>query len=408
MTGPYRQVFSTPHFTRLLVAALVGRLPIGIIALALILLVRDEGGTYTSAGLVAGAFAAGGAIGAPVQGRLMDRRGQQLLLGFAVFDVIALAALVGLIMGGGALGLQVAASLLAGAAIPPISSVMRTLWSPVFSERRELMTTAFAVDSVAIEMVFVLGPLLTALLATAFSPVAPIAAACVLLLAGTTAFVTSKPSREWRPSLHVGRHGRLGALSSRGLRTVLMTTVPVGFGFGAIEVAMPGFSEVHGGRELAGLILAVWSLGSVIGGVAYGARPQARPLVQRYILLVGALPLCFAPMLVAGSLGAMLPLALLAGIAIAPAIASANQLVGQVAPEGAVTEAYTWGITALVAGVALGNATGGALLESDGWRAAVLAGVASTVIAGVVVLSRRATLQPSPTGSEALSDPAPA
>jgi MFS family permease len=403
----YRQVFATPYFKRLLFSAIVGRFPIGIDALALVLLVREELGSYASAGAVAGAFAAGGALGAPVQGRLMDRHGQGLLLGMAIFHALGLIAVVALILLGAPLGVLIAGGAVAGCAIPPISSVMRTLWPDLLDDPEEVRT-AFAIDSVAIEMVFVLGPLITAVATALVSPVAAIAVACVFVVAGTAAFVTSPPSRAWRPATNAGQHGRLGALSSRGLRTILFTTVPVGFAFGAIEVAMPGFSEQHGGREWAGVLIAVWSLGSAAGGLIYGARPHARSLAEGYVIFVALMPLGFAPLLAANSLAVMIPLAVLAGLAIAPTIASANQLVGVVAPPGAVTEAYTWGITALVSGVALGNAAGGALVEAEGWRVAVLAGVAAAVIAGAVAFSRRGSLAPSLEGSAALSGRAPA
>jgi MFS family permease len=408
MRAAYGRVFGTPHFKRLLFSAIAGRLPIGIDALALVLLVREELGSYASAGAVAGAFAAGGALGAPIQGRLLDRHGPRLLLGMAIFHAAALVGLVALILLGAPLGVLVLAGVVAGCAIPPISSVMRTLWPEIFRDEPELVRTAFAVDSVAIEMVFVLGPLITAIATIVLSPVAAIAVACVFVVAGTATFITAPPARAWERAERTGDHGRLGALGSKGLRTVLLATLPLGFAFGTIEVAMPGFSEGHGGREWAGVLLAVWSLGSAAGGLIYGARPHARSLAEGYIVFVCLLPLGFAPLLAANSMAAMLPLAVLAGMAIAPAIASANQLVGEVAPPGAVTEAYTWGITALVAGVALGNAGGGALVEAEGWRVSVAAGVAAAVIAAAIAFTRRATLAPSHPGSEVLSGPEPA
>jgi MFS family permease len=407
MRERYRVVFATPHFKRLLFSAIAGRLPIGIDALALVLLVREELGSYASAGAVAGAFAAGGALGAPIQGRLMDRQGQRLLVYMAAFHAAMLVGLVALILAGAPLGVLIAGAVAAGSAIPPISSVMRTMWPDLLRDE-DMVRTAFAIDSVAIEMVFVLGPLITAVATAVFSPVAAIGVACVSVLAGTAAFTSSPPSRAWQPVDEAGRHGRLGALSSSGLRTVLLTTVPVGFAFGAVEVAMPGFSENHGGREWAGILLAVWSLGSAAGGLLYGARPHSRSLVDGYVVFIAMLPLGFAPLLAADSLAVMLPLAVLAGMAIAPGIASANQLVGQVAPVGAVTEAYTWGTTALVSGVALGNAAGGVLVEAQGWRVAVAAGVAGACVAALLAITRRGTLTPSLQGSAGLSGQAPA
>jgi MFS family permease len=145
----------------------------------------------------------------------------------------------------------------------------------------------------------------------------------------------------------------------------------------------------------------VWSLGSAAGGLIYGAREQRRELLWLWVTLVVCIPLGVLPMMAAGALWSMVPLVIPAGIAIAPLLATTNLLVSHAAPAGAATEAFTWPLTALVAGLAAGNALGGALAEDQGWRAAVVLAFGAGVFAIGVATLRRGTLagaEPLPAG----------
>jgi MFS family permease len=90
----------------------------------------------------------------------------------------------------------------------------------------------------------------------------------------------------------------------------------------------------------------------------------------------------------------MVPLCVLAGVAIAPLFASGNQLVGDVAPPGALTEAYTWLVTAIVVGVAVGNAVAGVLVEAADWRVSFLVGAGCGAVGSLLAIARRETLSP--------------
>jgi MFS family permease len=180
----------------------------------------------------------------------------------------------------------------------------------------------------------------------------------------------------------------------------VLTTLPIGFCLGSIEVTLPAFSDEQGVRELAGLLLAVWSAGSVAGGLLYGARRTEGSSSGDYLLLAAILPFAYVPIALApSSFAVMLVLVIPAGAAIAPLLASGNQLVGDVALPGARTEAYAWPVTALVAGLAAGNAVAGAIVESTDWRAAIVVAIAVGILGGAVAFMRRGTLTPAPAGS---------
>ena len=155
-------------------------------------------------------------------------------------------------------------------------------------------------------------------------------------------------------------------LRAPGIRTLVMTMVPVGFAIGALEVAVPAFSHDESRAELAGVLLATWSLGSAIGGFVYGARVRRSPLPLVHQRLTLLLPLGFLPLLIAPTMAVMALLLVPAGLFIAPILATRNELASQAAPPGTKTEALTWPLTALVGGIALGAAAGGALIDASG------------------------------------------
>ena len=141
--------------------------------------------------------------------------------------------------------------------------------------RDDLLATAFALDSVAVELLFTLGPLIAAIIIAVASPMSALVVSAACSLVGTVAFIARPPSRDWRPHAESGSHGPLGALRSAGVRTIVFSSLPVGFCFGAVEISLPAFAEQHGARELAGVLLATWSVASVAGGLVYGARTLA-------------------------------------------------------------------------------------------------------------------------------------
>ena len=198
------------------------------------------------------------------------------------------------------------------------------------------MSTAYALDGVAIEFVFSTGPLLVAVFVAVLAPEWAIIAGCALAIGGVLAFVRLPISRAWQPAREAGTHGILGALRSPGIRTLVLTILPMGFCFGTMEVALPAFAEdEEGNRAFAGVLLSVWSLASAAGGIWYGGLTLRGTPGSRYARLALLLPLGFVPLALAPSVEVMIALMIPAGLCIAPLIIAANQLVGDVAPPGA-------------------------------------------------------------------------
>jgi predicted MFS family arabinose efflux permease len=171
--------------------------------------------------------------------------------------------------------------------------------------------------------------------------------------------------------------------------------LPVGVAFGAVEVMLPAFADAEGNRKLAAILIAVWSLGSALGGIVYGARPRRFSLTTWHLGAAWLVPVGIAALALATSPAMMALLVVFAGLPMAPLIATRNELAGIVAVPGSETETFTWPLTALVSGVAVGAAVAGALADGFGWRAAVLAAAIAATLGAVVTMRRRATLQPT-------------
>ena len=399
---PFLDVLRTPGVPRLLGAAVLGRMPIGMAGLAIVLLVRQTGGSYATAGLVAGSYAISLGLTAPLLGRLIDRVGQtRVLLGCAGVCAAAFVGL-GVAAEAGSLALLPVLAALGGASLPPVAACLRALWSELLGRGAELQA-AFSVEAIVQELIFVVGPPLVALLAAAFAPAAAMVGIAVLLLAGIGVFAGAPASRAWRAEPRAADWA--GPLRSPGIRAVLVCIVVLAAAFGAVEVAVTAAAERLGSRTLAGPLLALWAVGSIVGGLAFGGRGPGRPPERR---LVGMLMLVAAGIAVLALVANRLQLGagmVAAGLGIAPAIACLYLLIDRLAPAGTVTEAFTWVNSAFGTGIAVGNASGGWVVHRAGPDAVFLLAAAAVVAAVLVARVRRPALaepgdRPGPAGEE--------
>src|SRR6266511_3913831 len=361
---PYLDVLRTPGVPRLLGAAVLGRMPIGMAGLAIVLLVRQTGGSYATAGLVAGSYAISLGLTAPLLGRLIDRVGQtRVLLGCAGVSAAAFIGL-GVAAEAGSRALLPVLAALGGASLPPVAACLRALWSELLGRGAE-QQAAFSVEAIVQELIFVVGPPLVAILAAVFAPAAAMLGIAILLLAGIGVFAGAPASRAWRAEPRAADWA--GPLRSPGIRAVLACIVVLAAAFGAVEVAVPAAAERLGSRTLAGPLLALWAVGSMV----------------------------------------------VAGLGIAPAIACLYLLIDRLAPAGTVTEAFTWVNSAFGTGIAIGNATGGGVVHRAGADAVFLLAAVAVVAAALLARVRRPALaersdRPSLSGGAVRPRPEPA
>src|SRR4051794_32463060 len=238
---------------------LLARLPIGLNSLATVLFLRDRTGSFATAGAAAGGLALGTALCAPFNARLVDHYGSRILILLAAAHAAGLIALLALGEANAPAAALTADAVITGAAMPPVSSVMRALYPRILTG--ELVRGAYALDSVLTETIFIAGPLVIAALVAITGAEAALIVSAAAAVTGATLFLAALPPEE-AVELRRGRAstGRLGALKAPGVRTLLLSMLPVGFAFGALEVALPAFASDRGRPELSGVLIAIWSV----------------------------------------------------------------------------------------------------------------------------------------------------
>ncbi|HSO65984.1 MAG TPA: MFS transporter, partial [Ornithinibacter sp.] len=216
MLDSYRRVLSRPGALAFSSAALVARLPMSMVGLGIVLLVEERTGSYGLAGTVSAAFVLAEAAFAVLHGRLVDTFGQSRVLPLAISIFGAGMALMMLaVEQEWPLAFTYLFAALAGASLPQVGASVRTRWAHLLDRPAEVQT-AFALEAVLDEVVFVVGPVLVTILATSWHPVAGLTTAAVSGLIGTFAFAAQR-----RTEPPAGRRDESGAREPMPWRLVL-------------------------------------------------------------------------------------------------------------------------------------------------------------------------------------------
>jgi MFS family permease len=388
----YLAILRVPHARPLVLASLVGRLSSGTGPLALVLYVQDATGSFASAGAASAATLLANGLLAPVRGRLVDRYGQRRCLPpLAICFAAALAGVVAVARPGRAgVVATVALAAAAGATVPPLSASMRVLWVSLVGRGPQLQT-AYALDAVLEEVLFVVGPLLAGVLAAGVDPAAGLLAAGGLALLGTFGFVVSPVSWAWS-GRQARRAGWAGSMASPGMRTLALTLAGVGAAIGVWEIGVVAAARREGVTEVAGVLLAAWAAASAVGGLWYGSRTWRGATGRRFLALLALLALVGVPMAAAPSLVALGVVVAVVGLITAPLESSAFVLAAELAPPGTLTESATWVTTAMNVAAAAGIALAGTLVDRAGVSSTLLIAWGCASAALVVALAGRASL----------------
>ena len=393
----YVEFVRQPDVARLLAVALVARMPIGMVGFAMLMFLRDALGNFALAGAAVGINFVSMAIAAPVQGRLIDRTGPHRLL--MVTGVVQPLALLGVLLSAHAhlpFAVTAVCASLAGLFASPITTLTRTIWRHRF-ESEDDRRTAFALDAVTIELNFTLGPVIVATMLAYTSPMGAFGLAIGVVAVAVMVYLASGALAHVRRVEAAERH-LFGPLTEVRLWLVLAATFGTAMALGILEVGYPAYATLLATPALAGILLAINSLGSALGGALYGGMHFRAPVERQYAAILGLMCVPLFLHAVFQQPVAFGVLAFVAGALIAPSITAQSVLVSRLAPAKYATEAFTWSSTFIVSGLGAGMATGGALVESSGLRAPFALG--GIVVAAMSVMILLALPAPAPAAAD--------
>ena len=379
MLDPFRRILALPGAFAFSATGLVARLPIAMLGLGIVLLVSERTGSYALAGSVAAVEVACAAITAPLQGRLGDRFGQaRVLLVAAAAFAVGITLTIASVELDWALPLPHLCAGLAGATLPHIGPLVRTRWRHAVRDRQQL-DTAFALEAVVDEIVFIVGPVLVTFLAIGDRPWLGLVAAGLL---GTGGAVALSRLRRTQPPVSV-RDPAVASAPMPWLRLLPLVIVSAGLGslFGSAEVVIVAFADEAGNRGMAGWMLAAWATGSMLAGLIVGARTARGHALDQLRWSATALTAMMAVLIVIPTVGWVTVVLFFAGFAISPALISSISLVERFVPPERLTEGIAWAGTGLAAGVAPGAAISGVVVDHVGASPAFAAPVVSGAVA---------------------------
>lgn len=389
MLATYGRILSHPGAALFSATGLVARLPISMVGLGIVFLVEAQSGSYGLAGAVSAVTLGANATFAILQARWTDRLGQSRVLPVAITVWgVALAALTWSVEQDWPLALTFGFAAVTGAALPAVGSCVRARWAHVLDDTDQRQT-AFALEAVADETVFMTGPIVVTLLATAVHPVVGL---CAALVAGMSGTYLLSAQRGTEPPPHPRLLDRSSRAAMPWATVVPLSVVCLALGslFGAAEVTTVAFSDEQGAKAYAGVLLALWAAGSLIAGAITGALVWRRPILQRLRLGAAAMTVAMLPLALIETMWVMGAVLFVAGFAIAPTLISAISLAEASVPAARLTEGLAVLQTGLVAGVAPGAAIAGIVVDAHGASAAYLVSAASGAVAVAAALLTRA------------------
>jgi MFS family permease len=389
----YRRVLASAALRRALVLGFLVRMPIFAGGLVLTLhVVSHLGRTYAAAGLVSAAATIAIAISGPWRGRLLDRRGLRRV----VVPSIVVAAVCWSIAPFVSYWWLLAFAALAGLFVVPSFSIIRqAVIAAVDDDDRR---TAISLDSVAVELSFMVGPAVGVWAATVW-PTQWVLFAIEMLgvLAGVLLWFANPVMRaevdevvdDEGVTAEVPKVARSEWFRARFI-VICLAAAATTLVLGGTDIAIVASLRDFGAQSSIGWVLAIWGFGSLLGGLVYGGVQKS---ISAFWLL-GGLAVVSAPMALAAGVPSLALLSFVAGLFCAPTITATVDQVSRVVPASARGEAMGWHGSFMTGGMALGAPLAGFAIDHRGWAAGflVVAAVGLLVaLVGAAATSGRAT-----------------
>lgn len=390
MLRPYVDVLKTPGSLAFSLTALVGRLPISMEGLGVVLLVSIVEGSYALAGILASAVAISSALISPLTSRLTDRLGQAKVLSvLAVGQATALASLVVAVKASAHPGILLIIAVCAGALQPNIGSMVRARWAAQLSGTPQL-GVAFALESIIDEVIFIIGPVLATALAIGVDPGAALIAAAIVVLIGGLGLAAQRRTQPQPLTSEEAKadRGRLGA----SVPIVMLIFACLGILFGALEVGAVAFTTERDIAWASGVLLALVSAGSMVGGLLFGTRMEGRNLPRLLVILVGIGAAATIPLPFVSSFVPLAIIGLVLGLITAPSLICGLTIVEDLVPSTRLTESITWAFSGIGLGFAAASTSAGVLIDARGSSGAFIVALVGMVLAFIACLATQPRL----------------
>lgn len=378
----YRAVLRLRDVRSVLLLGLVVRIPLWAANVVLVLhVVAHLDRSYGAAGLLSAVATIALAISGPWRGRRLDQVGLRRALAPSLVVLTGCWSVAPFVGYWPLLGLAAVAGLFV---IPTFSIVRQALIHAAPEANR---TAALAIDAVVLEISFMIGPALGVLLATYWAtPQALLACEFASIAGGVLIWRANPPLRTAdMPDAAADRptegHGRFDWVSAAVLG-VLAACVGATLVLTATDVAVVAALRDMDHQSWIGWELALWGLGSAIGGLIYGALHRPIPVgVLLALLAASTIPLGWANNAIT-----LAGLLIVAGLGCAPTLTATVDTLSRTVPEKVRGEAFGWHGSALTAGAAIGSPLAGVAVDHGGWPAGFVgpAGM-SLLIAGILV-----------------------
>ncbi|AYG02706.1 MFS transporter [Gryllotalpicola protaetiae] len=396
----YSSVLKTPGVARIIAAQLTARFPSGMLSLGVLLHIEQVHHTYGAAGLVLAGSAAGQAVAGPLTSRLMGVLGMRPVL--AVTTAVYAAGILIIALVTMPVPLTVLVAFVGSLATPPIQPAVRTIYPKLVTSN--LLTPLFSLDASAQEIIWIAGPVVITFIATQVSTVLGLVLCAGVIVAGGAWFIASPELGRVR----IPRSKRrFGVVLTRP--TVLISTIVGLLLIGSCSAVEAGVVAAFQGTGAApsahgfesGIVLAIWSLGSLVGGFSFGHLPLSPWSLARRMLLM------FAGVALASiwlNIWWMIPALLVSGAGIAPALAAMFAMTSSSVKFSDTAEAFGWISTGQLIGAGIGSAIAGAVIDQHGAQGAFFVSGLFALV-GVIVAAAAARSLPDLRGRD--SSPIP-
>jgi predicted MFS family arabinose efflux permease len=375
---------ATPGAPAFEVAGFFARLPISTIGLGIVLLVSTRTGSYGLAGSISATALIAQAAAAPMMARLMDRVGQARVLvpAFACFAV-SNVLMVWTVEADLSTPLPHLAAVGVGALEPPIGACVRARWRHALSDT-PLLHTAFSLEAVIDEGIFIVGPVLVTILATQVHETAGLLTIAVVASLGGWWLAAQRSTEPPASRRDAETRGAVEPMGWPGLTPIIVVGALLGSLFGAAEVVTVAFAEEHGHRSATAALLAAWAFASLLAGLVTGAVPWRSSARSRYRVGSLAMAAVMIPLPFIDGLWLLGGALFVAGFATSPTLVATVSLVDDTVPSQRLTEGITWVTTGLGLGVAAGAAIAGRVIDAHGASAAYWVSAVSGFLAAAV------------------------